>query len=162
MGEPGDLAIRGVRGLSLFAEYLEQPAATAAAFDQEGFLLTGDRALRDQNGFFYFADRAKDMLKVGGENVSAAEIERVVIGVPGVREVAVVGRSDPLLDEVPVAFVLATEPADPTLTERISAACVKSLAAFKMPHEIRVVEEFPRATLQKVSKAKLRAMLTEG
>src|SRR5208282_3197017 len=61
-GETGNLAIRGVRGLSLFAEYLDDPAATAAAFDKENFLLTGDRALRDQNGFFYFADRAKDML----------------------------------------------------------------------------------------------------
>jgi crotonobetaine/carnitine-CoA ligase len=160
-GEAGSLAIRGVRGLSLFAEYLDDPAATAAAFDKDGFLLTGDRALRDQNGFFYFADRAKDMLKVGGENVSPAEIERVIIGVPGVREVAVVGRSDPLLDEVPVAFVLPTDAADPTLTERITAACVKSLAAFKMPREVRVVEEFPRATLQKVSKVKLRAMLTD-
>ena len=161
-GEAGDLAIRGLRGLSLFAEYLDEPAATAAAFDQDGFLLTGDRALRDQNGFFYFADRAKDMLKVGGENVSAAEIERVVIGVPGVREVAVVGRSDPLLDEVPVAFVLPTDPTDPTLTQRIGAACAKSLAAFKVPREVRVLEEFPRATLGKVSKAQLRAMLEEG
>ena len=161
-GETGDLAIRGVRGLSLFAGYLDDPAATAAAFDQDGFLLTGDRALRDPDGFVYFADRAKDMLKVGGENVSAAEIERVIVGVEGVREVAVVGRSDPLLDEVPVAFVLPTDPADPTLTERIIAACTKSLAGFKTPREVRVLDEFPRATLEKVSKAKLRAMLTEA
>ena len=135
--------------------------ATAAAFDQDGFLLTGDRALRDPDGFFYFADRAKDMLKVGGENVSPAEIERVIVGVEGVREVAVVGRPDPLLDEVPVAFVLPTDPADPTLTERITAACAKSLAGFKAPREVRVLDEFPRATLEKVSKAKLRASLTE-
>jgi crotonobetaine/carnitine-CoA ligase len=160
-GETADLAIRGVRGLSLFAEYLDDPAATAAAFDQDGFLLTGDRALRDPDGFFYFADRTKDMLKVGGENVSPAEIERVIVGVEGVREVAVVGRPDPLLDEVPVAFVLPTDPADPTLTERITAACTKSLAGFKEPREVRVLAEFPRATLEKVSKAKLRAALTE-
>ena len=160
-GETGNLAIRGVRGLSLFAEYLDDPAATAAAFDQDGFLLTGDRALRDADGFFYFADRAKDMLKVGGENVSAAEIERVIIGVPGVRDVAVVGRSDPLLDEVPVAFVVAQDSADLGLTARIMSACANALASFKAPREVRVVEEFPRATLEKVSKAKLRAMLEE-
>src|SRR5271165_2951458 len=161
-GETGDLAIRGVRGLSLFAEYLDDPAATAAAFNQDGFLLTGDRALRDPDGFVYFADRTKDMLKVGGENVSAAEIERVILAVAGVREVAVVGRSDPLLDEVPVAFVLAQDPADLDLTARILNACAKSLASFKLPREVRVLEEFPRATLEKVSKAKLRAMLTEA
>jgi len=160
-GETGDLAIRGVRGLSLFAEYLDDAAATAAAFDGDGFLLTGDRARCDPDGFFYFADRAKDMLKVGGENVSPAEIERVIVGVPGVREVAVIGRSDPLLDEVPVAFVLAQDSADPDLTARILTECAKSLASFKAPREVRVVEEFPRATLEKVSKARLRAMLTE-
>ena len=159
-GEIGDLAIRGIRGLSLFAEYLDDPVATGAAFDKDGFLLTGDRALRDQNGFYYFADRAKDMLKVGGENVSPAEIERVIIGVSGVREVAVIGRPDSMLDEVPVAFVLATDPTDPTLTERITAACVKSLASFKLPREVRVLEKFPRATLEKVSKAKLRTLLS--
>ena len=161
-GETGDLAIRGVRGLSLFAEYVDDPAATAAAFDKDGFLLTGDRALRDADGFFYFADRAKDMLKVGGENVSAAEIERAIVAVSGVREVAVVSRPDPLLDEVPVAFVIAADSADPALTTRILTACGKSLASFKMPREVRVLEEFPRATLEKVSKAELRALLTEA
>src|SRR5271166_1668356 len=161
-GEPGNLAIRGVRGLSLFAEYLDDPAATAAAFDADGFLLTGDRALRDADGFFYFADRAKDMLKVGGENVSAAEIERVIIAVAGVREVAVVGRPDPFLDEVPVAFLLATDPADPTLVERVTAACAQSLAGFKQPREVRLLEEFPRVTLEKVSKSQLRVMTAQG
>src|SRR5271155_3050997 len=90
-GEVGDLAIRGVRGLSLFAEYLGNPSATAEAFDREGFLITGDRVRPDEDGFYFFADRAKDILKVGGENVSAAEIERVILASPGVREVAVVG-----------------------------------------------------------------------
>jgi carnitine-CoA ligase len=141
---------------------VDDPAATAAAFDKDGFLLTGDRALRDADGFLYFADRAKDMLKVGGENVSAAEIERVIVGVPGVREVAVVGRPDPLLDEVPFAFVLAADSADPTLNARILTACAKSLAGFKVPREVRVLEEFPRATLEKVSKAKLRAIVGEA
>lgn len=158
-GETGDLAIRGRRGLSLFAEYVDDPAATAAAFDAEGFLLTGDRAFRDADGFFYFADRAKDMLKVGGENVSAAEIERVIAVVPGVREVAVVGRPDPLLDEVPVAFLLPVDPGDPTLPDRVRAACADALAAFKQPREIILRDEFPRATLEKVAKAQLRAEL---
>lgn len=159
-GELGNLAIRGVRGLSLFAEYLDDPEATATAFDADGFLLTGDRAMRDANGFLYFAERAKDMLKVGGENVSASEIERVILAVSGVREVAVVGRPDPFLDEVPVAFLLATDPADLTLTERVTAACAHGLASFKQPREVRVLEEFPRVTLGKVSKVKLRELVS--
>ena len=158
-GETGDLAIRGIRGLSVFAEYLDNPEATAAAFDEHGFLLTGDRAFTDVDGNFFFADRAKDMLKVGGENVSAAEIERVIMLVPGVREVAVVGRKHAMLDEVPVAFLLGAEPDDPTLIARVQGACHAALARFKQPAEIRVLNEFPRATLQKVAKARLRAIL---
>jgi crotonobetaine/carnitine-CoA ligase len=99
------------------------------------------------------------MLKVGGENVSAAEIERVIILVPGVREVAVVGKRHPMLDEVPVAFVLAADPDDPTLIDRVKAACRVALAEFRQPAEVHVLDEFPRATLEKVAKAQLRASL---
>jgi carnitine-CoA ligase len=99
------------------------------------------------------------MLKVGGENVSAAEIERVILLVPGVREVAVVGKKHPMLDEVPVAFLLTAEPDDPTLVARVRTACQTALARFKQPAEVHVLNEFPRATLEKVAKAKLRASL---
>jgi crotonobetaine/carnitine-CoA ligase len=160
-GEVGDLAIRGIRGLSLFAEYLGNPAATAEAFDREGFLLTGDRVRSDEDGFYFFADRAKDVLKVGGENVSAAEIERVILASPGVREVAVVGRPHPMLDEAPVAFIIPVDPDDVGVAERVAAACRASLADFKRPHEVRIVGELPRATLEKVAKSQLRELLRE-
>jgi crotonobetaine/carnitine-CoA ligase len=160
-GEVGDLSIRGVRGLSLFAEYLDDHAATAAAFDRSGFFLTGDRVWTNEDGFFFFADRAKDMLKVGGENVSAAEIERVILATPGVRDAVVVGKPDAMLDEVPVAFVIASDGQDPGLIDRITAACRVALASFKLPREVRLVGELPRATLEKVSKAKLRQLLRE-
>ena len=160
-GEVGDLAIRGVRGLSLFAEYLGNPAATAEAFDREGFLLTGDRVRSDESGFYFFADRAKDVLKVGGENVSAAEIERVILASPGVREVAVVGKPHPMLDEAPVAFIIPVDRDDVGLVERVATACRERLADFKRPHELRIVNELPRATLEKVAKSQLRALLYE-
>jgi acyl-CoA synthetase (AMP-forming)/AMP-acid ligase II len=106
-GETGDLFIEGVRGVSLFAEYAGDPAATAAAFREDGLFITGDRVRLGEDGYLYFADRSKDMLKIGGENVAASEIERVIGAVAGVSEVAVVAKHHDMLDEVPVAFVIA-------------------------------------------------------
>lgn len=162
-GETGDLLIRGRRGVSLFAGYVGDPEATAAAFDPEGWFRTGDRVWRDAGGDVVFADRAKDMLKVGGENVAASEIERVIGGVPGVREVAVVGRRDPMLGETPFAFVIA-DPAQPTalVALGITAACEAALAPFKRPSDVRFVADLPRANLEKVAKARLRELANTG
>jgi len=167
-GETGDFLVRGVRGLSLFAEYLDNPQATADAFDERGWFHTGDRVRLGEEGWLYFADRSKDMLKVGGENVAASEIERVIMLVPGLVEVAVVGRKHPMLDEVPVACVKPASPAvltdaaaRATLVSAIEAACVRELADFKRPREIIVVEDFPRSTLEKINKAVLRRQLAD-
>jgi crotonobetaine/carnitine-CoA ligase len=92
VGETGDLLIRGTPGLSLFKEYLHNETATRDSFDAHGYFITGDRVKILENGFIRFGDRAKDMLKVGGENVAASEIEQVVITVAGVREAAVVAK----------------------------------------------------------------------
>ena len=161
-GETGDLTIRGIRGLSLFAEYLDNPQATADAFDADGFFHTGDRVTVGPDGWLYFADRSKDMLKVGGENVAASEIERVIMTVPGVVEAAVVARKDRMLDEVPVAFVRAPEvpPAGrDALGRAVEDACRAALADFKRPREVRIVDELPRSTLEKIAKAELRKLL---
>jgi carnitine-CoA ligase len=157
-GETGALFCRGVRGVSMFLEYLHDPAATAASFDAEGWFDTGDLVTLLPDGAILFADRAKDMLKVGAENVAASEIERVVLGVAGVREAAVVGKPHRMLDEVPVAFVTLNEGVvdAAAVPEAVIAACRASLADFKVPREVRVVEEMPRATLEKIAKAELR------
>jgi crotonobetaine/carnitine-CoA ligase len=161
-GETGDLYVRGQRGVSLFLEYFNDPAATAAAFREDGLFITGDRVRLGDDGALYFADRAKDMLKVGGENVAASEIERVIALVPGVAEAAVVAKKHPMLDEVPVAFVIPAQGAGEDLPARILAACTAQLADFKRPHEVRLVDSLPRATLEKVAKARLRAMLAQA
>lgn len=155
--EPGELLVRGVRGLSLFSEYLNKPEATAAAFDDEGWFRTGDLVTPHADGHLSFENRSKDMLKVGAENVSAAEVERVILGVTGVSEVAVVGRPDDTLDEVAVAFIGAATD-DPALLERIDAACAQQLAAFKRPRAVYRIAAFPRSTLGKVDKVALRAV----
>jgi carnitine-CoA ligase len=162
VGGTGNLSIKGIPGLSLFKEYLHNEKATRESFDERGFFLTGDRVTLLENGFIRFGDRAKDMLKVGGENVAASEIEQVIAVVPGVREAAVVGKKHPMLDEVPVVFIIPqgrVADAPPDLQDRVMAACRKSLADFKVPKEIRLVDEMPRATLEKVAKAELRKLL---
>ena len=161
-GETGELLVRGVPGLSLFAEYLNNPEATAKSFDDQGYFITGDRVTLGEDGFISFADRDKDMLKVGGENVAASEIERVIMTVPGIHECAVVGKRDPMLDEVPVAFLLvpggeAAAPRD--LVAQVMTACEKGLADFKRPREIRIVDSLPRSTLEKIAKAELRRLV---
>ena len=147
--------------MSLFKEYLNNPEATASSFDEHGFFITGDRVTLLANGCLQFSDRDKDMLKVGGENVAASEIERVIATVPGVAEAAIVGLKDPLRDELPVAFVLSDAPPaeHAALIERVLAACRAKLADFKVPVQVHVVDELPRGTLEKVSKVTLRQRL---
>ncbi|MDA9439503.1 AMP-dependent synthetase [Bradyrhizobium sp. CCBAU 51745] len=162
VGDTGNLAIKGIPGLSLFAEYLDNEKATRESFDKHGFFLTGDRVTRLENGFIRFGDRAKDMLKVGGENVAASEIEQVIAIVSGVREAAVVAKKHPMLDEVPVVFIIphgGVAAAPPDLQDRVMAACRNSLADFKVPREIRLVDDMPRSTLEKVAKAELRKLV---
>jgi crotonobetaine/carnitine-CoA ligase len=144
--------VYGVPGQSLFAGYLGDAAATGAAYTPDGWFRTGDRVRRDPDGTLSFVERDKDVLKVAGENVGAPEIERVLLTVPGVREAAVVGRPDEMRGEVPVAFVVAS--AD--VTEAAHAACASMLPPYKRPVEIRVVDDLPRSTLDKVAKAELR------
>ena len=162
VGGTGNLSIKGIPGLSLFAEYLHNEKATRESFDEHGYFLTGDRVTLLDHGFIKFGDRAKDMLKVGGENVAASEIEQVIAVVPGVREAAVVAKKHPMLDEVPVVFIIpaaGVERVPPNLHDAVMAACRGALADFKVPREIRFVDEMPRSTLEKVAKAELRKML---
>jgi carnitine-CoA ligase len=161
-GEVGHLLVQGTPGLSLFKEYLHNVEATEAAFDAHGWFITGDRVILHDDGFIQFSDRDKDMLRVGGENVAASEIERVILAVPGIAECAVVAKSDAMRDEVPVAFVLpdaGVGAAPAGLPDKIIAACAAQLADFKVPVEVRLVDDFPRSTLEKIAKAQLRAQL---
>ena len=161
-GESGALKVGGVRGLSLFLEYLNNEEATRAAFDESGLFITGDRVVVHEGGSIQFADRDKDMLKVGGENVAASEIEAVLLAALPGSEVAVVAKPDAMLDEVPVAFILPARPTEPgspgeaALIETAEAACRTQLADFKVPRGFVVVDTLPRATLNKIAKAELR------
>jgi crotonobetaine/carnitine-CoA ligase len=158
-GETGELTIKGVRGLSIFQEYDGDAAATAAAFDQDGFFRTGDRVTLLDDGWIKFGDRASDIIKVGGEGVSPSEIEGVVRTVPGVRDVAVVAAHDDAYGQVPVAFVEAEVQPGHDLEGDILASCRLSLAKFKIPRRVVILSELPRVGNAKIAKAKLRQML---
>ncbi|MGI5185599.1 AMP-binding protein [Dactylosporangium sp. CA-152071] len=154
----GELLVRGVPGVSLFAGYLDAPELTAAAFDADGWFHTGDRVRVAEDGSVWFLERDSDVLKVGGENIGAPEVERVLLGVPGVSEAAVVSRPDPMLGEVPVAFVTA-RPGEEVSVAAAAHRCEELLTPYKRPREIRVVTALPRSTLDKVAKATLRRQL---
>jgi carnitine-CoA ligase len=162
-GETGQLEIWGRRGIEIFLGYLNDAEATSNSFTPDGWFRTGDRVTLEACGAITFADRDKDMLKVGGENVAASEIERVVACVPGVHETAVVAQRHPMLDEVPVAFVLAAPGLDPAARTELACTvishCKAALADFKVPRQVFIVDELPRATLEKINKAELRKRL---
>ena len=104
-GETGELWLRGTRGIQLFLEYYDNDEANAKAFDGDWFK-TGDMVMLGTGGNLFYRERDKDLLKVGGENVSAREVEDVITAVPGVAQVAVVGKHHDFLDQVVVAFVV--------------------------------------------------------
>ncbi len=162
-GETGHLECWGWRGIQLFLEYLGNRQATADSFTPDGWFMTGDRVTLETDGYITFSDRDKDMLKVGGENVAASEIERVIALVPGVYECAIVAQKHRMLDEVPVAFVIAApaagEAARAALSGQIIAECKAKLADFKVPRAVFVVDDMPRSTLEKIHKAELRKRL---
>lgn len=162
-GEQGQLYIRGVRGVSLFKEYYRNAAANDAAFDEQGWFDTGDTVKSDEDGWLYFCDRSKDMLRVGAENVAASEVEAVLLQSGLITECAVVGQSHAMLDEVPAAFVIPNAPGaeldESELRSRMLAHCAAQLPDFKVPHTLRIVDELPRSTLEKVAKNVLRDSL---
>jgi crotonobetaine/carnitine-CoA ligase len=163
-GEIGELWVRGRRGIQLFLEYYDNEEAMSKAFTEDGWFKTGDRVVLGEEGNFFYKDRDKDALKVGGENVSAREVEDCCREVGGIADIAVVGRQHEMLDQVPVAFVIRGPGAPESEDEHaaaIIARCKEKLADFKVPRAVYFRDEFPTATLEKVAKNRLREMADE-
>ncbi len=159
-GGAGHMLLGAIRGHSIFREYDGDAKATADAFDENGYFRTGDRVYLREDGWLEFSDRIKDVIKVGGEGVSAAEIEMVIQRISGVGAVAVVAKPNAQYGEVPVAFI-ETKPDVPdsahaVMREAMLELCREQLAKFKVPREIIFVPALPRVGFGKVTKAKLR------
>ncbi|NYE35821.1 fatty-acyl-CoA synthase [Nocardioides cavernae] len=153
-GERGELC---VRGYSLFEGYHNAPELTAEAVDADGWFHSGDIGALDDEGRISYLGRLKDMLKVGGENVAAVEIEGVLQSHPAVNIAQVVGIPDARLVEVPAAFV-ELKPGASLEADELVGFLRGEIANFKLPHHVRVVEEWPMAAT-KIQKFRLREEL---
>ena len=143
-----------VRGYCLIEEYYKDAEKTAEAFEPDGFFHTGDIGSFDSEGQIMFHGRTKDMLKVGGENVAAAEIETYLAGHPAVKLAQVTGVPDARLQEVPAVFVEKYEDQEVTEQELIDF-CKGKIASYKVPRYVRFVTEWPMST-SKIQKFRLR------
>ncbi|BBZ14090.1 class I adenylate-forming enzyme family protein [Mycobacterium branderi] len=150
-GSPGEVVIKGP---TVMRGYLNRPQDTAKTI-VDGWLHTGDIGFLDADGYLTLVDRAKDMIIRGGENIYPKEIESVIYTHPDVREAAVVGRPDPVYGEVPVAFVTLRDGAEVT-PDGLLAHIRQSLAKYKLPAQIVIVDELPKNPVGKIDKPELR------
>lgn len=149
---PGELQIKGP---TVFRGYWNQPELTAQVLDVDGWLKTGDIIRLDDDGFAYFMGRSKDMIKTGGENVAAIEVESCLSGHPDIREAAVFGLPHEYWGEEIVAAVVAVDGRVPDV-EALRERCRQQLSGFKVPKRIFVVNALPQSSSGKVQKFLLK------
>ena len=154
-GVMGEIQLRCACQLS---EYYRMPDETAKAITADGWFRTGDAGIIRPDGHLRFLSRYKDILKVGGENVSPAEIESILLSVPGVAQAAVVGAPDERLHEVAVAFVVR-QPGSALDEGGLVAHCKGKIASFKVPRRVIFLDSLPMTATGKVQKEKLRGQL---
>lgn len=160
VGQVGEIVVRGRRGRNIMLGYLNDPEATALAFTG-GWLHTGDMGYFDEAGNLYFFGRIKEVIKRAGENISAAEVEEVIISHPDVTDVAVVGVPDPIRDQAVMACVVLRAN-DALSEEALMAHCKASLAYFKVPTIIKFLDALPRNASGKLVKRQLIELQTHG
>ena len=153
-GEAGEIFIRGWWTMN---GYFKQPELTRKTIDEKGFVRTGDRAMLDDEGYLHFLGRYKNMLRVGGENVSAEEVETVLLGHPKVKQAAVIGVPDARLGEVPLAIVelKAGQVAD---AAELIAYCAGQMANFRVPRAVRFADSWPMTGSGKIQRHLLHEM----
>jgi fatty-acyl-CoA synthase len=142
-----------IRGNAVMKGYLKNPEATAEAF-QGGYFHSGDLAVQHPDGYIQIADRAKDIIISGGENISSVEVEGVLMGHPDVNLAAVVAKPDDKWGEVPCAFV-ELKPGTTTDEATLIAFSRETLAGFKAPKRV-VFQELPKTSTGKIQKFELR------
>jgi long-chain acyl-CoA synthetase len=151
VGEVGEIVASGA---NIMKGYWQRPDETAAVLRQ-GKLWTGDLAYFDEEGFLYMISRKSDMIKCGSHRIAPKEIEELLLEIDGIAEAAVAGEADEILGELIVAYII-TEPEKEISEKDILTFCRKHLPAFKVPHKILFMQEFPKNESGKVQKHLLR------
>lgn len=153
--QPGEAGEIWLKTDSMMLGYLDDPAATRAAFAPNGWYRTGDVARIDQDGYLFLVDRLKDMIVTGGENVYSKEVEDVLGAHPDVIDAAVVGIPHPEWGETVVAHVVVRAGAARD-AGTLRAFCAERLAAYKVPREVVFADALPRTPTGKLQKFLLR------
>jgi acyl-CoA synthetase (AMP-forming)/AMP-acid ligase II len=151
-GESGEIL---VKGFNVMRGYFDDADATAGAFDDDGYLRTGDIGHIGEDGNLRITDRKKDMFIVGGFNAFPAEIEGIMLTHPGVALVAIVGTADDRLGEVAQAYVVRRS-GDAVDEPGLIAWCREHMANYKVPREVHFVDELPLTASGKVQRFRLR------
>jgi long-chain acyl-CoA synthetase len=151
VGEPGEFAAKGPM---IFKGYWNKPEETEEAF-HDGYFLTGDVAIMDEEGWFYIVDRKKDMINVGGYKVWPREVEDVLYTHEQVMEAAAVGVPDEYRGETVRAFVALKEGGDVT-EEELIGHCKERMADYKYPRQIEFMDELPKTPTGKFLRRELR------
>jgi long-chain acyl-CoA synthetase len=152
-GAEGEICVKGPQ---VMAGYWQMPGETAAAFNPDGWLRTGDIGVMDEDGYMRITDRKKDMILVSGFNVYPNEIENVIAAVPGVVECGVIGVPDIIAGELVKAFVVSDNPS--LSADQIVAFCRQNLTNYKVPRMIEFRSELPKTPVGKILRRELRAV----
>jgi acyl-coenzyme A synthetase/AMP-(fatty) acid ligase len=160
-GEEGDIALRG-DAPALFAGYWNAPEETKAVYRGEWYV-TGDRAVRDDDGYLWFTGRADDVILSAAYRIGPFEVESALLEHPSVAESAVVGKPDPDRGQLVKAFVVlrAGHGADETLVRELQAHCKRVTAPYKYPREIEFVDSLPKTRSGKIRRVELRNLEEE-
>jgi long-chain acyl-CoA synthetase len=153
-GQPGEIMVRGA---PVMPGYWQNPEATAKTL-RDGWLMTGDVGMLDEDGYLTLVDRSKDVIISGGTNIYPREVEEALLEHPAVHECAVVGRPSAEWGEEVIAFVVAARGTAPD-PAALDAHCLDRIARFKRPKAYRVLAELPKNNYGKVLKTELRRLL---
>lgn len=156
-GQPGEVCFRG---WCVTKGYFDDPEKTAEALDDQGWFRTGDLGVIGEDGYLRLVGRIKEMIRVGGENVAAAEIESVLLKHNAVKQAIAIGMADARLAEVVAVFVELRSGQRATEAE-IIGFCREHLASFKVPRRVKFIAEWPMTGAGKIQRYVLKQSLSE-